>query len=119
MSGDEGWGWQHAVDGPLHLAQVFQVLLEDFYLRAEPLSLREDLIEVELLEIFLLFVEVGTVLVDVLIDHLDGFVLYHVLQFLLQLLHPFHDVPALLDALALDLVEGELLFDLFDALLEG
>lgn len=54
-----------------------------------------------------------------MIDHLDGFVLYHVLQFLLQLLYPFHDVSALLDALALDFVEGELFLDLFDALLEG
>lgn len=63
----------------MHLAQAFQILLEDFYLRAESLSLREDLIEVELLEVLLLLIEVGTVLVDVLVDHLDRFVLYHVL----------------------------------------
>lgn len=67
----------------MHLAQAFQILLEDLYLRAESLSLREDLIEVELLEVLLLLIEVGTVLVDVLVDHLDRFVLYHVLQLLL------------------------------------
>ena len=47
------------------------------------MCLVEDLIEVELLEVLLFFIEVGTVLIDVLIDHFDGFVFYHVLELLL------------------------------------
>lgn len=118
MGGDEGGRWERAADGPLHPAQALQVLLEYFYLRGEALGLGEYLVEVELLEVLLLLVEVGAVLVDVLVDHLDRLVLYHLLQLLLQPLHALHDVAALLDALPLDLVEAQLLLQLLDALLQ-
>ncbi len=70
---------EKTVDRCLYFVESGEIGLQDTDFLGEALGIVEDAIEIKLFEVFLLLVEIGTILVDILVDDLDRLVFYHLL----------------------------------------
>lgn len=81
----------HSLSSSLDFSQSLQIILKDVYLFRNALSLSENIVEIELLEILLFLLQVGTVLINILVYYLSRFVLNHILQLFLKATNTLHN----------------------------